>query len=191
MVAGQCPLLIGDDMPRIILGHEHAGPHYPNLVAELADELRSNRPFGQPIIREQRFPRTDVIRTTVIWDKWESLNDEDRVATILQAYEEVEGEAFRDRLALALGLTVPEAHEAGLLPVQVTTALRASDPVTVEQCRDTMIELGASVLSNPDRPVLRFATTQEADQCVQQLVQRLPGSEPVWIVSQEVARIVD
>jgi hypothetical protein len=143
------------------------------------------------VIREQRFPRTDAIRTTVIWDKWEPLNDEDRVATILQAYEEVEGEAFRDRLALALGLTVPEAHEAGLLPVQVTTAIRASDRVTAAQCRDTMIALGASVLSNPDRPVLRFATIQEAEECVRHLVQRLPESEPIWIVTQEVARIVD
>ena len=178
-------------MPRIILGHEHEHPQYPDLVAALVDELRTNRPFGQPVIREQRFPKTDVIRTTVIWDKWESLSDEDRLGTILQAYGEVEGEEFRDRIALAVGLTVPEAHDAGILPVQVTTGLRSSDPVTMEQCRDAMVECGASVLSNPAQPALRFATVEEAEQCVKQLVERLPGSEPVWIVSQEVARIVD
>lgn len=178
-------------MPRVILGPKRERPHFPDLVAELADELRSNRPFGQPLIREQRFPKTDVIRATVIWDKWESLSDEDRLATILQAYEDVEGEAFRDRVALAIGLTVPEAHGAGLLPIQVTTALRASDAVTVEECRDAMIEFGASVLSNPERPALRFATVEEAEQCVQQLIKRLPKSEPVWIMTQDAARIVD
>lgn len=177
-------------MPRIILGPKRERPHFPDLVAELADELRTNRPCGQPLIREQRFPKTDVIRTTVIWDKWESLSDEDRLATILQAYEDVEGEAFRDRVALAIGLTVSEAHETGLLPFQVTTALRASDAVTAEECRDAMIEFGASVLSDPDRPVLRFATVEEAEQCVQQLVKRLPESEPVWIVTREAGRIV-
>lgn len=179
-------------MPRIIKGHEgELRAHYPDLVAELADELRTNRPFGQPVIREQRFPKTNAIRITVIWDEWEAVIDEDRVATILQAYADVEGDEFRERVALAIGLTVPEAHGAGLLPVQVATALRASDPVTGEQCRDAMIELGASVLSNPEQPVLRFATIEEADQCVRQLVERLPGSEPVWVVTQEVLRILD
>jgi hypothetical protein len=178
-------------MPRIILGHERERPRYPNLVAELAEELRHSRRFGQPLIREQRFPKTDVIRTTVIWDKWEPLHDEDRLATILEAYEEVEGDEFRNRVALAIGLTVPEAHEAGLLPVQVATALRASDPVTAEQCRDAMIEVGASLLLSPERPVLRFATVEEAEQCVRELVKRLPGSEPVWSITKDIARIGD
>lgn len=179
-------------MPRIIrgvVGEPH--PRYPDLVTELADELRANRPFGQPVIHEQRFPRTDAIRITAIWDKWESVIDEDRVATIMQAYENVEGGDFRDRLALAIGLTVPEAHEAGLLPVQIVTALRESDPVTADQCRDAMIKLGASVLADPNQPVLRFATTEEADQCVLKLVEDLPGSKPVWVVTKAVARILD
>lgn len=192
MAASQLLELVGDNMPRIILRHgQEPRPHYPDLVAALADELRADRPFGQPVIREQRFPQTDVVRTTVIWDQWEPLTDEDRVATIKQAYAEVEGDDFRQRLALAIGLTVPEAHEAGLLPVQVTTALRPSDPVTREQCRDAMIEVGASVLEDPQRAVLRFATVEEAEACVRQLTQRLPGSEPVWIVTQDVARIAD
>jgi hypothetical protein len=177
-------------MPRIIRGHEdEPRPLYPDLVTELANELKNSRPFGQPVIREQRFPRTDAIRTTVIWDKWESVIDEDRVAAILQAYAKVEGDEFRDRLALVIGLTVPEAHGEGLLPVQVVTALRESDPVTVEQCHDAMIKLGASVLSNPQKPALRFTTEEEAKQCVRQLVEELPDSEPVWVVNQEVARI--
>lgn len=191
MVADKFLSLIGNAMPRIILGHEHELPQFPDLVTELAEELKSTRSFGQPIIREQQFPKTEAIRTTVIWDKWEFMSDEDRLATILQAYEEVEGQEFRDRLALAVGLTVPEAQASGILPVQVTTALRSSDPVTAEQCRDAMIKLGASVLSNPEQPVLRFATVEEAEECVKELVKILPGSDPVWVIRQEVTRIVD
>ena len=92
---------------------------------------------------------------------------------------------------MAIGLTVPEAHDAGLIPVQVTTALRESDPVTVDQCREAMIQLGASVLSDPEKPMLRFATLEEAEECIRQLEKQLPNSKPVWIVTQDVARIVD
>ena len=35
-----------------------------------------------------------------------------------------------------MGLTVPEAWEAGLLPFQVTAVVRDDDPVTPEQCRE-------------------------------------------------------
>lgn len=177
-------------MPRIILGHEPRS-HHPELVAELAEELRSNRLFGQPVIREQHFPKTHAVSIQVIWDQWEPIADEERLATILEAYEQVESKEFRDRIALAIGLTVPEAHEAGLLPVKVTTMLRKSDPVTQEECRAAMIEMGGSVLSNPQHPELRFATLEEADQAIQHLIERLPGSEPVWNATQEVSQSLD
>jgi hypothetical protein len=44
-------------------------------------------------------------------------------------YEQAEGAAYRDRIALASGLTVPEAHAAGMLPYQIIAALRKNDPV--------------------------------------------------------------
>lgn len=177
-------------MPRIVQGvEERRRIRYPELITDLADELRTKRESGQPVIREQHFPRTNAIRVTVIWDKWEGVPDEDRVATILHAYEQVEGGDFRDRIALVIGLTVPEATESGLLPVQVTTALRKDDPVTLEQCRDAMIAEGASILSDPSKPKLRFATVEEAEACVKRLVERLPGSDPVWVIAQEGPRL--
>ncbi len=162
---------------------------FPDLLAELAKELKNASEAGQPLIEEQVFPKTNAVRVTVIWDKWEPISEEDRFHTILQAYEEVEGKAFRERIALALGLTVPEAIETGLLPFQVTTALRSSDPVTLEQCREAMIAQGASVLLDPGKPQLRFATEEEAEACRQQLIRQLPGSEAVWVVAKEVARV--
>src|SRR5438552_4170964 len=128
---------------------------FPDLVAALVEELKSNREAGQPIIVEQYFPRTNAISATVIWDQWVPLSDEDRAATILHAYEEVEGKEFRERIALAIGLTVPEAYESGLLPYRVTTALRKGDPVTPEQCAEAMLTQGASLLFDPKKPQLR------------------------------------
>src|SRR6266446_5364437 len=88
---------------------------------------------------------------------------EDRTATILRAYEQAEGREYRDRIALASGLTVPEAQAAGMLPYQVIAAVRKGDPVTAEQCRQALIEEGASTLFGEDQPQLRFSTEQEAE----------------------------
>lgn len=162
---------------------------FPNILAELEKELKNARMAGQPLIEEQVFPKTNAVRVTVIWDQWESVSDEDRYQTILQAYEEVEGKTFRDRVALALGLTVPEAAEAGMLPFQITTALRRDDPVTLKQCREAMIAQGASVLLDPEEPQLRSATEEEAEACRHRLIEQLPGSEPVWVIAKEVGRI--
>lgn len=162
---------------------------FPDLVAELEKELKNARTSGQPLIEEQVFPKTNAVRVMVIWDQWEAVSDGDRYQTILQAYEEVEGKVFCDRIALALGLTVPEAAEAGMLPFQITTALRRDDPVTLGQCREAMIAQGASVLLDPEKPQLRFATEEEAEVCRQRLIEQLPGSEPVWVIAKEVGRI--
>jgi hypothetical protein len=150
--------------------------------------LKSNRASGQPTIEEQQFS-TGKIRVTVIWDEWAGLRFEDRTAVILRAYELAEGREYRERIALASGLTVPEAHAAGMLPFEIIPALRRTDAVTSEQCRQAMIEEGASTLVDPNRPQLRFLDLKAAEACRDRLARRLPGSEPVWTVLQEVNRI--
>jgi hypothetical protein len=111
---------------------------------------------------------------------------EERTAIILRAYEMAEGGEFRDRIALASGLTVPEAHAAGMLPYHLFPALRQGDSVTPEQVRKAMLEEGASKLINPQAPQLQFATEEEAEAARKRLIQRLPQSEPVWIITREV-----
>jgi hypothetical protein len=170
-----------EEPPRRILG---------NLVDRLADELKSSRQSGQPMIDEEEFP-THKLRVNVVWDEWDRVPLETRTATILRAYEQAEGPEFRDRIALASGLTVPEAHAAGWLPYQVIPAVRKSDPVTLDQCRKAMIEEGASLLFGEDNPQLRFATEEEADAARKRLAERLPGSEPIWIVTREVGTFGD
>ncbi|HLN26879.1 MAG TPA: hypothetical protein VK395_03990 [Gemmataceae bacterium] len=161
-----------------------------DLAERLAEELRRSRESGQPVIDEQEFP-TGKIRVTVIWDEWDRLPLEDRTAVILRAYDLAEGHGLRDRIALASGLTVPEAYAAGMLPFQIIPALRRDDAVTPEQCRQAMIDEGASVLLAADKPQLRFATEDEAEAARKRLAQRLPNSDQVWVITQEVGKVED
>jgi len=110
---------------------------------------------------------------------------------ILRAYDLAEGSGYRQRIALASGLTVPEAYAAGMLPFQIIPALRRGDPVTAEQCRQAMIEEGASTLIEADKPQLRFATEEEAEAARKRLVRRLPSSDQVWVITQEVGKVED
>lgn len=178
-------------MPRKKRGTEER-PHavLGDLAERLADELRKNHPGGQPVIDEQVFP-SGKIRATVIWDAWDHLPLEDRTAIILRAYELTEGSDYRDRVALASGLTFPEAYAAGMLPFQVFPALRKGDAVTAEQCRQAMVDEGASTLFGVNTPQLRFASLDEAEAARHRLVQRLPESEPVWVVTHEVGKADD
>src|SRR6266545_1275386 len=133
-------------MPRKKRGvEEQTRPTDGDLAKRLAEELRSNRESGQPVIDEQEFP-SGRIRVTVIWDEWDRLPLEDRTAVILRAYDLAEGRGYRNQIALASGLTVPEAYAAGMLSFQIIPALRSGDPVSLEQCRQALIDEGASVL---------------------------------------------
>src|SRR5205807_1868049 len=135
-------------MPRIIRGREQVArpTRFPALVEELADELKQGSESGQPVIDEQHFPRTGKIRATVFWDKWDGVPHEERAEINLRAYEKAEGRGVLEKIALAVGLTVPEAGEAGMLPFQVIPLLRKGDPVSVEDCYRAMIDEGASLL---------------------------------------------
>jgi hypothetical protein len=178
-------------MPRRKRGVEEPPQfRFADLAAELAAELKQSRESGQPLIEEQHFP-TGAVRVTVLWDKWDRVPQEDRSATILRAYELAESKESRDRIALSIGLTLPEAHASGLLPFQILPALRKGDPVTPAQCREAMLAEGASMLLDPDNPQLRLATEEDAQTCRQRLTKRLPGSEPVWVITREASRISD
>lgn len=178
-------------MPRIRLGVEKpTRPAATPLVDRLVTELKSSRDSGQPVIYEHEFP-SGKMRVTVVWDEWDHLALEERTRIILRAYESALGAVYRDRIALASGLTVPEAHAAGMLPFQIITARREGDPVTIEQCHEAMIQDGASILLSEESPQLRFATLEEAEASRKRLAEQLPGSEPVWVISRDVGKVED
>jgi hypothetical protein len=173
-------------MPRRRIGTElREGPVRNELAQKLADELKNDRECGQPFIYEQEY-RTGKLRVTVVWDEWDGMPLQERSATILRAYERAEGTGYVDRIALASGLTVPEAHAAGMLPYEIIAALRQGDPLTADQARQAMLEQGGTPVFNARGVQLRFATRDEAEACRQRLIRRFPGSDDVWIINQEV-----
>lgn len=156
------------------------------LVDRLVDELKTNRESGQPFIYEQVFA-TGKIRMLVIWDDWKDLPLEERTNVILSAIEQSDGRDYRAKVALASGLTVPEGVAAGVLPYQIITALRKDDEVTLEQCHAAMLAEGASQLFGPNVLQLRFPTQESAEACQKRLVDRLPNSDEIWLVSREIS----
>ena len=78
-----------------------------------------------------------------------------------------------------------------MLPFGIITAVRRTDPVTLDQCRQAMVEEGASMLLSPDRPLLRFASMEDAEAGRRRLIQRLPQSDDVWIITQDVGNVAD
>jgi hypothetical protein len=172
-------------MPRVKLGFDHSRrPAVGKFVERLIDEIKSDREFGQPFIYEQQFS-TGKIRVLVVWDEWRNLSLEERTSTILAAYEQAEGKDYRAKIALASGLTVPEAHAAGMLPYHVFPALRKSDSLTLEECREAMFAEGATKLMGPKILQLHFATEEEAEASRKRLIARLPRSEEIWTITKE------
>ncbi|MCI0381394.1 MAG: hypothetical protein L0215_27735 [Gemmataceae bacterium] len=178
-------------MPRRSTQYEEQVPHTNGeLTNQLAAELSNPTASGQPIIEEQVFP-TGKKRVTVIWDAWDHMRFENRTAIILRAYDIVEGREGRNAIALASGLTIPEARAAGMLTFRIIPALRPGDPVTLEQCSQAMIDEGASRLLGADNPLLVFPSRDEAEAARQRLSRRLPNSEQVWLITREVGSVED
>jgi hypothetical protein len=94
----------------------------PDLVRELSEELRRERPDGPPdapFILEEELPRSDYVHVTVIWDKWRPLDPEARSHLIMDSYREVRGVDGVTKISTALGLTHAEAQKLGIAAVSV------------------------------------------------------------------------
>jgi len=176
-------------MPRIKLNKLSYPSSWPRinhkLVEELSQQLRIyESQVAQPLIYEYDL-RGKLLRLIVVWDKWLSLPLEARTAIILAAYKS----QGHENIALASGLTIPEAVALGLLRFRVIPALRKSDNISQEKCWETMRSVGASRLFDENQPQLYFATREEADRMIVELVKRLPGTDEIWTIVQEAGGI--
>jgi hypothetical protein len=162
------------------------------LAAKLAAELQTESEFGQPFIYEKEY-RIGKLRVTVVWDEWDDMPLSDRSATIGRAYEVAGAVEYRNRVALASGLTVPEAHAAGMLPYEILPAVRRGDPMTLEEALKAMVDEGGTgiqpsgtFLDRASNVQLRFATLEEAEANKQRLIRRFPGSDEVWVIHRDM-----
>ncbi|MEY2977833.1 MAG: hypothetical protein ACO3NK_01480 [Prochlorotrichaceae cyanobacterium] len=171
-------------MSRVKLNYQQLSVQtQPDLVSELKRGLNSTDQAGQPLVYEYDL-RDRLLRVLVVWDKWQSLFLESRTAVILAAYHDQPDQ----EVALASGLTMPEAAMAGFLPFRIIAALRRNDRFTQQECWRVMVEMGASELFE-DEPRLYFATRTEAEKTIAELSRQLPGSEEIWQIIRDVGGI--
>jgi hypothetical protein len=163
----------------------YAATVHQELAERLASEISHSRECGQPFIYEQEY-RTGKLRVNVVWDAWRRVPLPERTATIMRAYELAEGAEARNRIALASGLTVPEAHEAGMLPYEIIAALRKGDPLQWFDAANALKAEGGSRLFHPLEVKLLVATQEEAEASRKRLIERFPGTEEVWLINREI-----
>jgi hypothetical protein len=149
------------------------------LLAELIRELRSPRERGQPFIEVRNMSRRGFRHVYVIWDRWKECRPEVRASIIRDAFAAVKGHEYEQSIAVTVAATVPEAAEAGLLPLEVKPRkwyqLQGEQ---LKRVREAMIEEGGSVLGSSLLPSLRFADDRQAEEAAERLKQRV--SELDW-----------
>jgi hypothetical protein len=172
-------------MPRHTQQPTETLPLKSELVASLKDELLNPQSIGQPIILEDSTPQTISVRVIVVWDRWHDLPGEIRSDIIRNAYVKAAvPKEFIDSMTFTLGVTVPEAAVMGLVPFAVVPAGKKDEQISNEQYRCAMIEAGASILENDDKPQLRCATLDDAENTLEYLENILPDSR--WIITKEL-----
>jgi hypothetical protein len=175
-------------MPRHIRSVPELSVQREGLVDELVKELGSPKKIGQPIIIEDPAAGGRVL-IHVIWDEWEGCPREERTAVIHTAYERALGVDYPERIALAIGITVPEAVAMGMLPYWVTPMGRTRQSLSEEDVQ-AILDAGGSRMSTsrmPDVPWLpgvRCATLEDAEATLDHLQRTLPKLK--WMIAQEV-----
>lgn len=170
-------------MPRHISRPPVRGRPPDEFVEALAGELRAPRQRGQPMIIEDSL-LTGLVQIQVIWDKFRGMNDEDRIELILAAYERAEGKSYREKIVSAVGYTVPEADDFGLLPYKIEPADQKDERARHEQYWQAMLDEGAYE-NDEEQLELCFRTLEEANEAKERLENRLQSSK--WSILKEVA----
>lgn len=92
-------------------------PDHEALLEELTTHLRQEAPEGtlaQPLIVEEEIRGSSRFRIYVLWDRWNSVKDEERSQIILEAYQNAYGSEKMLNASLALGVTSLEATQLGI-----------------------------------------------------------------------------
>jgi hypothetical protein len=158
-------------MARHVIKRGLPSPRDTELVEVLSDELASGKRV-QPAFIEEEFNATGLRNIHVIWDRWADIPYDDRMEVILRAYEKHEGPEKTENVAIAEGLTGPEALEAGLLPFIVSEGSIDRDFLAYENAKS--VEMEQTILGKRE---LRYPTKEAAEEAVARLRESLPGSQ--------------
>lgn len=162
------------------------GTRHAELAQRLADELRSDRAFGQPQVIEQEFVQTGLIGAKVVWDEFATVGVTDRSGLIRKAYALARPPEECRRLAFVSGYTVAEAVEAGLLSHWIRFSPPATNEPRQQEFSNALRELGATGDGGDGLPTLWLHSPDQAIAYREELVRRFPGTESAWAVGGSV-----
>lgn len=151
-------------------------------VAELAHRIKSPLVLAEPFILQDRIAQTRTRHVVVIWDDWDDLDSAARSQVIVDAFNaaDVLGE---DSVSVAMGITQQEAMQMGYLPYGIVTTRKGTDPVSLEQPRHAMENVGGIHIRTGSSHQLRFPSLDLAKEAYRQLLGVIPG--PYWAITQE------
>lgn len=169
-------------MSRHVIKRGVPSSRHDALVNELKNELASGK-RPQPAFIEEDYAPTKSRHIYVIWDRWASVPEDERIEVILRAYEEFEGPGSSDNIAIAIGVTGSEAIEIGLLPFVVDYP--HSDVAVIDYEAAKKTERAATILG-ANAGELRYPTREEAEAAIERLQNAVPNSN--WTVIHEVEK---
>jgi hypothetical protein len=152
-----------------------------SFVDQLARELRGETtPDPRPYIFEVPMNGPESYHVVVVWEAWPGMSLSDRCEIIMDAYDAYDQSGnpngpLAPRITIALGATIREAIDDGLLPYTIRPVL----PNGVDEDDDlkrAMIEEGAVQLSGGEW-LLMFPSPDMADEVYDRIHERLPRVE--------------
>jgi len=156
-----------------------------HLIDKLAGLLTKGQGPRNFMLIEHEMQTTKTLQVTVIWDRWDGVNIGDRSVIITSAYEKANRQ-HGWHITVAIGLTPQEAIDTDLLPFQIITMCRKSDPVSLTELERAMTNVGDGVFVKK-RGGLRFPTFERAHAALQELTNQFDPK--YWSIMQEVSRV--
>jgi hypothetical protein len=81
------------------------------LKAALVNEMRNETSTGPLILKEDAGFPAKSLHVFVVWDDWRGSTQKERSEVVMDAFEEVYGQAEAQRITVAMGLTEEEADK--------------------------------------------------------------------------------
>ena len=145
-----------------------------DLVKELAQEWKDETKAKQPLIYENEISQTRSLHVLVVWDKWANIEDRERSAIILEAFQS----AFPERgpvITIALGLTMEEAIAMGYFPYKIEPLVGEMDEAEKDAIEKIMLAENENAIRTTNGLELRYRTFQEAFEAYERLNTKRPG----------------
>ena len=149
-------------------------------VDQLATEIQEKVTTDpRPTIFEVPMDESGTYHIIVVWDEWEDIPLDERASIVTEAYAIYDAgrapeDAIAPRITAAIGATVDEVIQLGLLPYQIVPTRKGYWGALPEKVRQAMVDKGAIELPGGHDPYLAFPSRQMAEEAFRHLTENVP-----------------